>query len=81
MHKKIKDKKQPFFILVVLTYLVAYSLLRFSLEFIRIDPTPVIFGLRFPQIISLIIIAAAIIYFIWDLKRDQAKLEYFKNLW
>ena len=44
------------FELCVMSYAILYSLLRFSLEFIRIDPTPIIFGLRLPQIASLLII-------------------------
>lgn len=38
------------------SYLIFYSLLRFSLEFIKIDETPIFLGWRWPQIISLIII-------------------------
>jgi len=37
-------------------YLILYSILRFFMEYIRTDPTPVFFGLRTPQIVSLIII-------------------------
>ncbi len=44
----------------VLSYAILYSFLRFSTEFIRIDKTPEIFSLRFPQIISLIIIFLSI---------------------
>jgi phosphatidylglycerol:prolipoprotein diacylglycerol transferase len=44
-------------------YLALYAVLRFSLEFIKIDATPIIFNLRLPQITSLIfLIAAFIIY-------------------
>lgn len=42
-------------ILLVALYMVLYSILRFSLEFIKVDQTPTIFNLRWPQIISLII--------------------------
>lgn len=42
--------------LCVMSYTILYSILRFSTEFIRIDKTPVIFNLRFPQIASLVII-------------------------
>jgi len=48
----------------VIGYMAAYSILRFFLEFIRIDRTPVFFGLRLPQITSLIIIAASVIFFV-----------------
>ena len=37
-------------------YFILYSILRFMLEFIRLDATPQLFGLRWPQIISLLII-------------------------
>lgn len=40
-------------------YLILYSILRFGLEFIKIDSTPTIYGWRWPQIISLIIIIFA----------------------
>lgn len=59
-------KKQKFtnkrYALCVMRYAILYSLLRFSLEFIRIDTTPIIFGLRFPQIASLLIIFFCLIY-------------------
>lgn len=37
-------------------YFILYSILRFSLEFVRIDKAPEFFGLRVPQIMSLLII-------------------------
>jgi len=39
-----------------LIYLIGYSLIRFSMEFIRIDPTPIILGLRLPQLLSVLVI-------------------------
>ena len=42
-------------------YMVLYSILRFCLEFIKVDQTPIIFNLRWPQIISLIIFLIGII--------------------
>ena len=50
---------------LVMAYLLMYSVLRFSLEFLRVDPTPVLLGLRLPQLTSLLIIllAIAIIYY------------------
>lgn len=64
LHKKInysKDKEQSIFWekIIIISYFSFYSLLRFFLEFIRIDKTPEILGWRFPQIISLIILLAA----------------------
>ncbi len=48
--------------LLVISYLILYSILRISLEFLRIDATPMLWGLRFPQLASLIIILACLIY-------------------
>jgi len=49
--------------LQVMGYAVLYSLVRFFTEFIRLDATPIIFGLRFPQVVSLLIIISCLIYF------------------
>ena len=59
--------------LCVMSYAILYSLLRFTTEFIRRDPTPIIIGLRFPQIISLLRILASIIFLIAKLKPIKAK--------
>lgn len=42
--------------ILTLLYLISYSLIRFFMEFIRIDPAITIFGIRLPQIICLLII-------------------------
>lgn len=44
-------------------YLFSYSILRLSLEFIKIDVTPILLGFRWPQLISFIIIVVSIIIF------------------
>jgi len=56
----IKNKKTDdySYFLLLAFYLAAYSCLRFMLEFIRIDISPIFFGLRLPQITSLAIILA-----------------------
>jgi len=41
---------------VFLIYLILYSVGRFFIEFIRIDDTLIVFGMRLPQVISLLII-------------------------
>lgn len=46
--------------LVLALYMILYSILRFFLEFIRIDTAPKLFGLRWPQLISLAIIIIAL---------------------
>lgn len=48
---------------VVAVYLALYSILRFSLEFIKVDITPLFLGLRWPQVISIVILVIAIIIY------------------
>jgi phosphatidylglycerol:prolipoprotein diacylglycerol transferase len=57
-HQRLNNKL--YFNLIAL-YLILYSLLRFSLEFIRLDPAPLWWGWRWPQIISLLTIISAIL--------------------
>ena len=64
--KKIKNNHLPIFI-----YLIAYSVLRFLTEYIRIDKTPELLGMRLPQIVSIIIVV--LITFIY------AKNNYFRK--
>jgi len=49
-------KKQFSSSCIVATYLIGYGLIRFALEFIKIDPTPLFLGLRWPQVMSLLMI-------------------------
>lgn len=42
--------------IIIATYFFGYGLIRFFIEFIKIDATPQIFGIRWPQIASLIMI-------------------------
>ena len=55
---------------IVLSYLTLYSFLRFFLEFVRIDYAPTLLGLRWPQIMSLLIICIS--YF--GLKKINKKI-------
>ncbi|MFH1582878.1 MAG: prolipoprotein diacylglyceryl transferase [Candidatus Falkowbacteria bacterium] len=76
----IKKQKlsTPSYALCITSYTFLYSLLRFSTEFIRIDATPVLLGLRFPQIVSLLIIFLSLGYFmynIWLKIRKKSALE------
>lgn len=43
-------------------YFVGYALIRFFMEFIRIDVTPAWFGLRLPQLASLIMLGLVVIF-------------------
>lgn len=47
--------------IIVGYYALLYGIVRFFLEFIKIDPTPILFGLRWPQIISLLLIMIGIL--------------------
>ena len=73
-HKKELGVKK--YIWMTALYMILYSLLRFGLEFIRIDKTPIFLGLRWPQIISLIIITAFITIIFHPHARSE---EYKKN--
>lgn len=54
-----------FYLWSVCSYVILYSLLRFSLEYIRIDETPIFLGWRWPQIASLIMIAGSSILLVY----------------
>ncbi|MBT4277121.1 prolipoprotein diacylglyceryl transferase [Candidatus Falkowbacteria bacterium] len=58
LHKKRLLKKQSKVLAlgnIFLVYLANYALIRFVLEFIKIDTTPILFGMRFPQLFSLLL--------------------------
>ncbi len=59
LHRRLTGENK--FRKIVFYYLIAYSVLRFSTEFIRIDFAPVFLGLRVPQIASLLIIALSLL--------------------
>ncbi len=58
--KSLKDSIVSYDYLVVALYMLLYSMLRFSLEFIRVDYSPVILGFKVPQITSLLMAALAV---------------------
>ncbi|MDD5291442.1 MAG: prolipoprotein diacylglyceryl transferase [Patescibacteria group bacterium] len=68
-----KQFKNYSYFLIFSFYLIMYSILRFSLEFIRIDETPVIWSLRFPQIASLIIVLLTFALLIYKIRKDKLK--------
>jgi len=74
----IKKNKSnfKFNFLIVALYFVLYSILRFILEFIRIDFAPVFLGLRWPQIMSLLLILIIIVFSIkLYLKENYKKIK------
>ncbi len=72
LHKQFIKKSIKSYSVIIAVYLFLYSLLRFSLEFVRIDKTPELLGLRFPQIASLILIAVA--FYIFYSNKNNLKL-------
>jgi phosphatidylglycerol:prolipoprotein diacylglycerol transferase len=57
----------------VALYMILYSILRFILEFIRIDETPYFLGLRFPQIVSIGIIFIFLLIIIFQKNAAKEK--------
>lgn len=61
IQRTVRRSKQPWPAGTLgLVYLIGYAVIRFSLEFVRIDQTPTLWGWRWPQIISIMIGAGAI---------------------
>ena len=63
LHKQFIKKDITVYAVIIAAYLFLYSLLRFSLEFIRIDKTPELLNLRFPQIASIVLAFISIYIF------------------
>ncbi len=57
--------------LLFMSYLILYSIGRFILEFIRVDETLIIYNLRFPQWVSLLIIIICSIMIYYKTKKMQ----------
>jgi phosphatidylglycerol:prolipoprotein diacylglycerol transferase len=69
IHLYILNKKKfstAIFMRISALYLFLYSILRFVLEFLRIDSTLILVSMRWPQIISIIIILVSIYLFIYS---------------
>jgi phosphatidylglycerol:prolipoprotein diacylglycerol transferase len=66
-----KEEKSAGGKIAILTYLILYSALRFGLEFLRTDRTAYLFGMRWPQIASLIIFTLAIALLFWPRKKRE----------
>ena len=62
-----------FYIWSVAFYMILYSILRFFLEFIRIDETPYFLGLRLPQIVSISIIFIFLLIIIFQKNATKEK--------
>jgi phosphatidylglycerol:prolipoprotein diacylglycerol transferase len=66
IRKKPKDAERKEltdnYIAGFMVYVFLYSLLRFGLEFIRIDKAPMLFNLRWPQIFSLAVMGTVMVF-------------------
>lgn len=58
---KRKNIDHYFYTWITALYMILYSVLRFFLEFVRIDLTPEFIGLRLPQLVSIIIIIVSLL--------------------
>jgi len=71
IHVLLIKKKIKSFETVLFGHLILYSMLRFSNEYVRIDITPEFLGMRFPQVMSLIIIIISIAFIAFKLFRGR----------
>ena len=72
LFKKLKNNEYNN-ILIVSLYVLLYSILRFSLEFIKIDITPQFLFLRWPQVMSIILVVIATILLIYAKNKKHKK--------
>ncbi len=75
LHRRKKFSGQ-----ILITYGIIYSILRFSIEFIRDDPRgdllglTTLTGLSTSQLVSLVVAAASVIFLIWRLRATETEL-------
>lgn len=78
IHTYILNKKKlstAVFIRISALYLFLYSALRYALEFLRLDPTLVLGSMRWPQIISIVIILVSIYLFVYSFIIDKREIK------
>ncbi len=71
--KKIKNGQSFVFGQIFIFYLIFASLVRFFLEFLRIDPQPIIFGLRLGQTVSLCLLIFGFSILIYLREKKEGK--------
>lgn len=57
--------------MVFLSYLIWYSILRFLLEFLRIDYSPLIFGIRWAQVFSVFLVLVSLFFLFLNLRKSN----------
>ncbi len=68
LHKKKNNIKNNIFLKngnIFLVYLLNYSVIRFTMEFIRIDETALVFGARVPQVLSVLLFIFIVVILIY----------------
>jgi len=76
LHWYFAKKKQTntlIYFSITAVYLALYSMLRFGMEFLRTDETLMLFGWRWPQVISILIIIACVSGFVYFAKRQKKR--------
>ncbi|MEI6379167.1 MAG: prolipoprotein diacylglyceryl transferase [Candidatus Falkowbacteria bacterium] len=72
--RALAKNSKPWANLAIAGYIAGYSMIRFLMESLRVDYTPLVLGLRWPQVVSLFFIAFALVWYVWQqLKVVKAK--------
>ena len=72
VHTLYRDRvNRHYHLFICLTYVILASALRFMMEFVRIDPTPLVFGVRLPQVATAILILASLVILFYDFRKRK----------
>ena len=66
LHRSFRNRKWPGEIGIKL--IVGYAIIRFGIEFLRADNSPIYWGLTLSQLISLLLAAACVVFLRWNAK-------------
>lgn len=56
---------------VFLVYIILYSCVRFAMEYFRIDYSPIVFGIRWAQIMSILLVGVSIAILIYKYRKQK----------
>jgi phosphatidylglycerol:prolipoprotein diacylglycerol transferase len=65
---------------IFFSYLLGYSIIRFNLEFIRVDYSPIVFGARWAQLFSVLVGLAALFFIVFLSLRKGQRTEIKKKI-